>query len=89
MMTVQPDQDDQNFNNNRMTCKAHVKLPLDVDRLDDRIDTQMQKKSQDIIVHLDYLEYRINQDIGTPKKWRGGIFSECCTESFKGETCDM
>ena len=42
-----------------------------------------QKKTHIILVHLADLENGINLDIDTHKKYRGDIFSECCTETFK------
>ena len=43
------------------------------------------KKPHDLLSHLVALENGINLDIGTFKKEKGDIFSECCTESFKEE----
>ena len=43
----------------------------------------MKEAPHHLWVHLAALDYGRNPDIGTLKKYREGIFSECCTESFK------
>ena len=85
MMTVHPDQADTNCNYSRMTCRNCVKIPLDVDRINASIDTKMLKKPHDVLVHLAALYNGRKLDIGTLKKDRGDIFSECCAESFKAK----
>ena len=75
MMTVHPEQDDPNCKHSRMTCGGCVQLPLYVDGIDARIDTQILKIPHYIIVHLAALENGINPDIGTLKKDRDDIFS--------------
>ena len=66
-----------------MTCRACVQLPLYLDGIDAIIDTQMIKPLQMILVHLAALENGRKPYIDTPKKYRGDIFLELCTESFK------
>ena len=84
-MTVHPYRTDPNYNYSRMTCRACVQLPLDVDEIDASIGTQMQKKPHDILVYLAALDNGRNPDIGKLKKDRGDIFLECCTERFKAK----
>ena len=74
MMTVQPDQADPNCNYSCMTFRACVQLPLDVDGIDSRIDTQIMKTTHDLLVHLAALDDGRNTDIGTLNKYRGEIF---------------
>ena len=83
MMTVQPDQADPKCNYSYMTFRACVQLPLDVDEIDSSIDTQIMKTTHDLLVHLAALDDGRNPDIGTLKKYRGDIFSECCAENFR------
>ena len=84
-MTVQPDQDDPNCKYSHMNCRACVQLSLDIDGKDSRIDTQMLKTPNDMIVHLADLDHVRKPDIGTLKKDRGDIFSEYCAERFKAK----
>ena len=83
VMTVQPDQDDPDCNYSRMNCRACVQRSLYVDGTDASSYTKIIKKSHDLLVHLAALDNGRNPDIGTLKKYRGDIFSECCAESFK------
>ena len=83
VMTVQPDQADPNCKNSRMTCRACVQLPLDVNGIEASINTKMLKIPHDIIVHLATLENAKKPHIGTLKKDKVYIFSQYCTESFK------
>ena len=83
MMTVHQDQANPKSNRNHMTCRDCVQLPLDMDVVYASIDTQILKPPQNLSVHLVALYCGRKPDIGTLKKERGGIFSECCTESFK------
>ena len=66
-----------------MTCRDCIQLPLNLYGIDSSIDNQMMKSPHDLLVHLVSLYNVINPDIGTLKKDRGDIFSECCAESFK------
>ena len=75
MMMFHPDQDDTKCKHNCMTCRACVKLPLDVDGIDDSIGTQMMKPPNYLLVYLADLDYGKNPDTGTFKKERGCIFS--------------
>ena len=68
-----------------MTCRACVKLLLDVDGIGDIINTQILKTPHDLLIHLAALENGINPEIGTLKKEKREIFSEGCTESFKAK----
>ena len=68
-----------------MTCRACLQIPLDLYGIYASTDTQMLKTPHELIVHLVVLYYGRNPDIGKIKKDRGGIFSECCAESFKAE----
>ena len=83
-MTVHLDQADPNCKHSCITCRSCVQLSLDLDGIDASIYTQILKKN-DTLVHLADLYNGRNPDIGTLKKDRGGIFSECCTKSFKGD----
>ena len=56
---------------------------MDVYRIYDTIYTQIIKPPHYLLFHLGDLDYGRNPDIGTLKKERGGIFSECCKETFK------
>ena len=67
MMTVHPDQAETNYKHSHMTFRACVKLPLYVDGVDTRINTQMLKPPHDLLFHLEALENVINPDIGTLK----------------------
>ena len=89
MMVVHPDQADPNCKHSRMTCRACVQLILDVDGVDSIINTQMLKTPHDILVHLAALDHGRNPEFGTFKKDKGGIFSECCIESFKEKSLNM
>ena len=83
IMMVHLDQADKNCKNSILTFRECIKLPLDVDGIDASIDTQMLKTPHDLLLHLVALENGRNTDIGTLKKDRGDIFSECCAEIFK------
>ena len=83
-MVVHPDQADPNCNYSCVTCRDCIQIPLGVDWIYARIDTHMLKNNN-LIVHLEALDYGINPDIGTLKKDRGDIFLECCAEIFKGK----
>ena len=85
MMTVHTDQADPKCNHSCMTCRACIKLPLYVDGIDSSIDTQILEKYHILLVHLAALDNGRNPDIGTLKKDRGDIFSECCAEIFKAK----
>ena len=58
-----------------MTYRPCVQLPLDVDGIDARIDTQTMKTPHGLLVKLAALENLRKPDIGTLKKKRGGVFS--------------
>ena len=62
-----------------MTCRDCVQIPLDIEGTDTSIGTQMLKPPHDLLVQLSALEYGIKPYIGTLKKERGDMFSECCT----------
>ena len=66
-----------------MTCRDCVKLTIYADGIDTRIYTQILNPPHDMLVHLADLDYERNKDIGTLKKERRDIFSECFTEIFK------
>ena len=83
MITVHPYQADTNCKHISMTCRACVKLPLDVDGIDARIDTQMMKPLHILLIYLGALENERNPNMGTINEDKGDIFSECCTKSFK------
>ena len=82
IMIVHPDQADTNCKHSCMTCRVCVQLPLDVDGIDASIYTQMLKTPHNILFRLKALDNGRKPDIGTLKKDRGDIFSECCTENF-------
>ena len=73
-MMVCPNQADTKFNYSRMACRACVQLPLVVDGIYSRIDSQILLKCI-LIVHLAALDNRRKPDIGTLTKDRGEIFS--------------
>ena len=75
IMMVHQDQADTNCNHSRMICKACVKLSLDLDGVDDRIDSQILTLPHIILFHLVDLENGRKPYIGIPKKERGYIFS--------------
>ena len=85
MMTVHTDQYDPNYKHSHMAYRACVQIPRDVDYIDSSMHTQMLKTPQDLLVQLAALENVRNQEIGTLNKERGDIFSECCTDSFRGK----
>ena len=64
----------------QLTCRDCARLPLDVDFIYTIIDTHMLKTPHIILVNLVALYNGINPYIGTLKKERGVIFSECCTK---------
>ena len=47
-MMVHPYQSDTKYKRIHTTCRARVKLPLDVDGIDSSIDTQILKTPHDI-----------------------------------------
>ena len=73
-MTVHPYQADPKWKHSCTTCRDFVKLPLDVNGIDSGIYTQIPKTPHNILFHMADLEYGINIDIGTLKKYRGEIF---------------
>ena len=83
MMKIHPYQDNKNCKHSSMTCCACVKLTLNVDGSYASIDTQILKPPHDLLFQLLPFYYGRKPDIGTLKKERGDIFSECFTESFK------
>ena len=85
MMTVRPYHAVPNCKYSRMTCRSCVQLLLNVNGIDTSINTHMVKLPHDLIVYLEDLENGRNPDIGTLKKEKGEIFSECYTESFKAK----
>ena len=58
MVMVHPYQIDQKCKHSRMTCRACVQLPLDVDEIDASINIQRLKTLRDLLVHLADLENR-------------------------------
>ena len=82
-MTVHLHQADPNCKYSRMTCRACIQLPLDVDGIDTSINNQNVKTPHYPLVHLAALENVRKPNIGTLNKEKGYIFSELCTESFK------
>ena len=74
MMTIRLYQADPNRNHSRITCRSCIKIPLDMDGIDDSIDTQILNPSHIILFHLEFLYNGRNPDIGTLKKHRNGIF---------------
>ena len=80
---VHPDHADPKFNYSRMTCRACIQLPLDIGGIDASMYTEMIRNPHILLVNLASLYNERNPDIGTLKKDRGGIFSECCKEIFK------
>ena len=85
VITVHPDQADPNCKHSCITCRACVQLPLDVDGIDAIINTQMLTTPHDLLVHLEAFNHGRNPYIGKPKKEKGEIFSEFCTERFKAK----
>ena len=82
-MMVQPYQDYPNYKNSSMSFRACVQIPLYVDGIDASINIQMLNIPHDLLVHLAVFDNGRKPEIGTLKKEKGDIFSECCTESFK------
>ena len=80
---VHPDQADPNCNYSCMACRDCVQPPLDVDVIDYSIDTKILKNTNYILVHLTALDNGRKLDIGTLKKDRVDIFSECCAEILR------
>ena len=76
MMAVHPYQAEPKCNHSCMTCRACVKLPLDVDGIDAKINNQIMKPPHDILLHLEALYSEKNPYIGTLKEEKGYIFSE-------------
>ena len=64
-MTFHPDQAHPNCKNSHITYRACDQLPLNVDRIDASINTQILKNPHDIIVHLEALDNAIKPGIGT------------------------
>ena len=85
MMEVHPYQVDTNCKHSRINCRACIQITLDVDGIDTSIDTQTLKTTHDLLFHLADLYNEINLDIGTLKKDRDDIFSECCAKIFKAK----
>ena len=85
MMKFHPYQADKNCKQSHMDCRAGIQLSLDVDGIYDSIYTQMLKTSHYFIVHLADLDHGRKTEIGTLNKEKGYIFSECCTDSFRGK----
>ena len=85
-MTVHTEQAEPNYKHRCMTCRACVKLLVDAYGIDSSINVQMLKTPNDLLVRLVDLGYGINPEIGTLRKEKGDIFSECCTESFKAKS---
>ena len=74
MITVHPGQADPKWKHSRMACSACIQLPLDAYGTIVSIDTQILQTNQDILVHLEDLDYGRKSDIGTLKRYRGEIF---------------
>ena len=68
MMMPNPEQADKKYKHSCMPCRFFVQPPLDVDRIDSRIDAQMLKQPQNMLDHLSALDYGRNPDIGTLNK---------------------
>ena len=83
MMTFHPYQADSNCKNSYMTCRDCVKLPFDVDGIDTSIDAKILKITHYLLVHLAALGNGRKPDIGTLKKDRGDIISECCAKPLR------
>ena len=83
MIMVHPEQDDPNCKHGCMTCRSCIQLPLYLNWVDDSINTQTLETSHDLLSHLAALDNGRNPEIGTLKKEKGDISSECCIESFK------
>ena len=64
-LVVNDDQDDPKCKHSSMTCRACVKLTLDVDGIDAIIDTQILNTPQDLLVNLVNLDHRKKLDTGT------------------------
>ena len=75
MMAVHRDQVDPNRKHVRMTCRAFIQLPLDLDRIYASIDTQIMKPPHIILVNLEALDNGRKPYIVTLKKDRGDILS--------------
>ena len=78
-MTSHTYQADPKYNHSSITYKSCDKITLDVDGIDISIYTQMLKPPHTIIVHLADFDSGRDPNIGSLKKERGDIFSECCT----------
>ena len=74
MMMVHTDQDDPNLNYSRMNCRACVQLPLYLDAIDAKINTQILKTLHDILAHLAALYNGRKPDIVTLNKDKRNIF---------------
>ena len=82
-MTVHPYQAGPNCKHSRKTFRACVKIPIELDVIYASNNIRMLKSPHDILVHLVALGNGINPDIGTFKKDRGDVFTECFAERFK------
>ena len=83
MITVHPDEADQNCNHSCINCKACVQLSLDEDGIYGIIDTKTLKTPRILLLKLENLDNGGKPGIGTLNKKRGDILLECCTEIFK------
>ena len=83
MMTVHLYQSDTNCKYSCTTCRDFIQLPLDGYGIYAIIDNQILKTTHDFLVHLTASDNGEKLDIGTFKKDRGDIFSECCAKSSK------
>ena len=79
---VYPYQYDKKYKHICMTCRSCVQLPLYLDGVDARIDTQTLKTPHIILVHLADLDNGINPDIFTINKERGDILLEFWIKIF-------
>ena len=73
MMKVYPDQADPKYKHSH----SHMTI------IEFSIDTLMLKNHHDLLVQLASVDHRKNPYLGTPKKERRGLFSECCTKILK------
>ena len=85
MVTVHPYKANPNYKHSQMTCRAYIQLPLYVDGINYSIDTQMMKTPYILLLRLKDLDNGRKLYIVTLKKYRGDIFSEWCSESFKAK----
>ena len=73
-MMVRPDQADPKCEHICTTCRACVKLPLYLDAIDAKINTQILKTLHDILAHLAALYNGRKPDIVTLNKDKRNIF---------------